>query len=530
MQQQNSGVILNSLRDILYVVFRHKLAIFLVFVLTAVIVTLVTFSLPQVYESSASVLVRIGRENLPGDPQVTQAMVNVNQDRTSEVKSEIAIITSVELADKVVDEVGEAWILGKRNAVPEGPKQIAELGDFPSDNIIKQIAGTASETAKGLLIALRLREPLTPRQEAVKKIQGGLLAEMQKQTNTIDVTFEHKIPAVAQFVLKRLMTYYYAKHVEVFAAQTHPQFFTDETKKLADKLAESEQTISDFKSQNNISQIDTQIEVLIGQIADLEGSIATTAAETKGLEAMVDNLKATLAARPKMHEVAYTSGMVNYAADTIKEKLIELRSEEKDLSNRFQDSYRPLEEIRENIKALEGQLQAEKEFRTETTTQLDRNYEGMEHTMLNESAQIAARHARHAEQTAELERLKGELALLNGRQVELARLTRDHQIAEKEYKEYREHLQRSTIAAAMDQSQISNVNEVQAASAPLDPVRPKKARNIGLGLLLGLFLGLCYAFLLEFLDDSLNTVEGAEKRLGVPVLAALSVDEYKQCT
>ena len=82
----------------------------------------------------------------------------------------------------------------------------------------------------------------------------------------------------------------------------------------------------------------------------------------------------------------------------------------------------------------------------------------------------------------------------------------------------------------MDQSKISNVNEIQAASKPIDPVRPKKARNIGLGLLLGLFLGLCYAFLLEFLDDSLNTVEAAEKRLGVPVLTALSVNEYKSCT
>ena len=67
-------------------------------------------------------------------------------------------------------------------------------------------------------------EIVTPRQEAVKRIEGSLMVEVQKQTNTIDVTFEHKYPVVAQHVLKRLMTYYYAKHVEVFSAQTHPQF------------------------------------------------------------------------------------------------------------------------------------------------------------------------------------------------------------------------------------------------------------------------------------------------------------------
>jgi len=126
--------------------------------------------------------------------------------------------------------------------------------------------------------------------------------------------------------------------------------------------------------------------------------------------------------------------------------------------------------------------------------------------------------------------LKAQLAELNAKQTELARLTRDHEIAEKEYKEYRDNWQRTSIAAAMDQNKMSNVNEIQPASKPIDPVRPKKARNIGLGILLGIFLGLSYAFLLEFLDDSLNTVEAAEKRLGVPVLAALSVNEYKSCT
>lgn len=525
--QQSNGVVLNSLRDILYVVFRHKLAIFLVFLLTAAAVTVVTFALPQVYASNASVLVRLGRENMPGDPQVQQAMVNVNQDRTSEVRSEIAIIKSEELAEKVVEEVGEAWILGKKSL---GPKDIAELGPWPADNVFKQVAATASEIAKETLITLRLRERLTTHQEALKRIQDGITADVEKQTNTIQVSLEHKFPKVAQYALSRLMTYYYAKHVEVFAAQTHPAFFEEETAKLEKKLTESEEAINEFKTANNISQIERQIDILLGRIADLDANIKNTAAETNGLEALVSNLNDSLSKRPKVHQVAFTTGMVNYASDKIKETLIQLRTQERDLSERFQDSYRPLQEVRAKIADLTKQLSEEKEYRTEYTSQLDQNYESLEHTMLNESSQIAARKARHEALQAELEGLKEELATLNSKEVELKRLERDHTIIEKDYKEYRDNLQRATIATALDTSKISNVSEVQAASAPLDPVRPKKARNIGLGLLLGIFLGLCFAFLLEFLDDSLNTIEAAEKRLGVPVLAALSVNEYKSCT
>ena len=311
MQQQSSGVVLNSLRDILYVVFRHKAAILIVFLLTAAAVTVVTFSLPQVYQSEATVMVRIGRENLPGDPQVRQAMVNVTQDRTPEVRSEISIMKSSELAEKIVDEVGEAWILGKKAL---GPKPIKELGEWPSESPMKAIAGTVSDTLKGLLVTLRLRESLSPHEEALLRVQDGITADVAKQTNSLAVAFEHKNPAVAQYVLQRLLSYYFAKHVEVFAAQTQPQFFADETDKLAKKLAESEDAISEFRTKNGVSQIDTQIETLIGRIADLEGDITSTDAETAGLEALVANLQGTLASRPKMRETSFTTGMTNAAA------------------------------------------------------------------------------------------------------------------------------------------------------------------------------------------------------------------------
>jgi len=522
----NSGIVLNSLRDILYVVFRHKWAIFVVFVLTAVAVTGVTFALPQVYLSEAKVLLRLGRENLPGDPKVQGAMVNVNQDRTAEVKSEITILQSADIAEKVLDEVGEAWILGKKEL---GPKDVEDFGPWPADSFIKSIAGTLSDTAKETLITLKLRERLTPRQEALKRIQASLSAVNPKQTNNIEVAFEHKNPNVAKGVLSRIMSYYYAKHVEVFRSDQDKNFLEGKTRDLNSRLTEAESNLEAFRATNNISQIDTQIEVLLGRIADLEGNIATTEAETKGLEALVTNLQGSLSKRSRMHETARTSGMVNYASDTIKEELIKLRKEEADLSNRYPDTHRPLVETRDKIRVMDELLKKEKEYRTEVTTQLDRNYEGLEHTVLNETSQIAARRARHVELTAEVERLRGQLVSLSAQQTELTRLERELDLVQREYTKSREKLEEAILSDALDLQNISNVSEVQPASDPIEPIRPKKARNIGLGLLLGLFLGLCYAFLLEFLDDSLNTVEGAEKALGKPVLAALSVDEYKSC-
>ncbi|HEX72538.1 MAG TPA: hypothetical protein ENN65_04420, partial [Candidatus Hydrogenedentes bacterium] len=108
--------------------------------------------------------------------------------------------------------------------------------------------------------------------------------------------------------------------------------------------------------------------------------------------------------------------------------------------------------------------------------------------------------------------------------------TRHKELAEAEYRQYRENREQARITAAMTMDNVSNVSVVQPASKPLLPVKPRKIRIISLGLLLGLFGGICLAFVCEYFDDSLNTTEAVEKRLGVQVLASISEKEFRACT
>ena len=51
------------------------------------------------------------------------------------------------------------------------------------------------------------------------------------------------------------------------------------------------------------------------------------------------------------------------------------------------------------------------------------------------------------------------------------------------------------------------------------PVRPKKMLTILLAALAGLFLGICFALLQDFMDDRVNTVDDARRLLpSLPVL------------
>ncbi len=524
--QSDSGMLLSSVRDVLYVIFRHKGKIAVFFVLTVAIVTLVTFLLPVVYQSDAQLLVRLGRENLPGDQSVPGTYVSVAQDRTSEVKSEIAILTSVDLARKIVDEVGEGWILDRRGMRREN----LGIPEPPAPGILKIVYRTCQDLVKEGLILLKLMDRLSPYEEAVRRVIKDTNVTYEKQTNIVSISYESKGGPLAQVILDKLMQFYLEKHVEVYTPQVSPQFFEEQVKKLEAELTQREAELDAYRNQYGISSIEAQKENLLAGIMKLSGELSDCTADTDGVEAQVKTLEAIVKSANRTQELSQTVGMPNYIADKLKERLADLREKEAEMSARYPDTHRPLMELREQIKLVQDALGKEPDVRTEITTGLNANREAWEHTWKNEKAQLEARKARQAKLAAEVEKHKADLAQIASREIEYKKLVRARDLAEDEYKKYREQLQRAQINAAMDIEKFSNVSVVQPASKPLAPVRPKKLRNVGLGILLGLFGGIFFAFVREYLDDTLNTTEAVEKRLGVPVLASVSEKEYRACT
>lgn len=55
------------------------------------------------------------------------------------------------------------------------------------------------------------------------------------------------------------------------------------------------------------------------------------------------------------------------------------------------------------------------------------------------------------------------------------------------------------------------------------PISPNPTLNIVIGALIGLFIGIGLAFLLEYLDNTVKTEQDIEKLLGLPVLGAITL-------
>ena len=101
---------------------------------------------------------------------------------------------------------------------------------------------------------------------------------------------------------------------------------------------------------------------------------------------------------------------------------------------------------------------------------------------------------------------------------DLARLTRLSTVNANIYTYLLQKHEEARIARA---STISNINIVDPAITPRIPVKPKKARNLLLGLIFGLALGLGLIFFLEYLDDSIKDGDEAKRVMGLPILAVI---------
>jgi len=186
-------------------------------------------------------------------------------------------------------------------------------------------------------------------------------------------------------------------------------------------------------------------------------------------------------------------------------------------------------ELREQIAQIEAALHQEEETHTQVETGLNVNYQTLELALQNKQAELQAEETRRDALSGTLERQKDALAALASRELEHERLLREKDLAEAEYREYRDNLQRARVSAALDIDKVSNVRVVQEPTLPLGPVRPNKLRNLALGVLAGVVGGIALGFAAQQLDDTLKTDTEVGRRLKLPVLASVSDGEFRSC-
>lgn len=508
MEMSQAHISKIAFREVLQAAFRYKWKMLVLFTAISGSIIAWVFLTPKIYQSEASIQVRPGREFVQRDRTSNDSPGSPGPNFRDLLLSEVSVISGRQLMENVVDVLGPEVVLGMpitASAKSPEAQEPAKINEGPPSSPNAEL-----------------------RNEAIRSIANNLV--VSSTGNTISLACTSQNPDTAQLILDTVLSEYLARHMEIHEAQSSLEFMRARLAELGGELEATEYALDVFRNSNKLAALEAEKQSLIEAISALGADVSNTHALEKSTEKQLVVLREAIRGRDERVEVSSISGAINPVSDFLRQKLFDLQFQERDLQALYPDTYRPLVELRKKIEDVEAALEKEPKTTHSTTIALNQSYRSLQTKIDTAQADLAGYRAMGESKEAELVNLRGKVNALSSHELTLSRLRRNVLTSEQEYLQYKDSLSRAEANAALDRARLSNVAVTQPATRPVVPIKPRKARNIALALILGLFGAVALGCFLDYTDDTFKSQSDVERFLGVPVLAIVSEKEFRSCT
>lgn len=309
----------------------------------------------------------------------------------------------------------------------------------------------------------------------------------------------------------------YYKELNRGGASSSKAFIKDELPQAQGKVRDARQAVRAFKERSGAVMIGNQTQVLLEQIAQLEGSASQNkvqaqeaAARTKVLEKMLKQYPETRRASSVMAQ--------NPVWQSIK---IELSKQQIELQKMLKDRTPEHPEVR----ALQAQIDETKKNLADagekvlnsTTESVNPIRDDLVQRYSSSQTDYTAAVSASSAIQATISALRNKLKVLPSDEATLAELEADEQAAQNTYTLLRQKFDEATIKER--EADISSIEVVSPVASR--PAEGKRLIKLVLALILSPMLCCGVAFLLHYLDVSVKTPAEAEQLLKLPVSAVV---------
>lgn len=249
--------------------------------------------------------------------------------------------------------------------------------------------------------------------------------------------------------------------------------------------------------------------------ADLQTQALNAKTELLSLESSIRSIKQRLAVEPEM--ISETKPVRNPEYDAIDREIGRLKADRAVALGKFQPESATIKDFDEQIASLEQAKVGKEPFVQETTKVPNTRVEGLRTKLgeleLSRSSQLVVVNSLKTSSTEKSARIDQFAPW----QVEQARIEREKDQSQKAYLDYNDKLRELDLTNEMV---VASAQVMESAAVPAGPVGPQRAQQVALSMVMGLLLGVGFAFLQEFLDDRVNTSDDIER---IASLATLGI-------
>src|SRR6202022_4302164 len=225
----------------------------------------------------------------------------------------------------------------------------------------------------------------TPGTQSDEKISRAVLAlekELEvrpiKLTNLISATYRASDPRRAVLVLNTLSSLYLEKHLAMHRVPGAFDFFHQQAEEHRTALAKSEARLEDFGHQEGVVSPTLTREITVRKLSDFEAASHETQAAIIETKRRTQTLQTQLASLSPRHTTQVRTLDNPQLMEHLKSTLLELELKRSALLTRFEPTYRPVQEVDQQIaQAREAIVAAEKAPLKDETTDRDPTYEAL---------------------------------------------------------------------------------------------------------------------------------------------------------
>lgn len=463
----------HQIKKFTYVLNKRRWWAILSFVAVLAAVTVFTKQKTPVYRATASLIIEHTPPRiLSGVKEVVELGSNNYWLSKEYFKTQVRIITSLDVAERVAAKLH----LG------EDPDF---LGISPGQTITEQ------ERRK------RLADKVPAR-----TLQARISVEPVRDSTVVEVSVDDSDPARAAELVNEVVFAYREQNIDYRRSVLREA--NVELRKMVDKYRDAKERadleVLEFERKHNVGSFETRLKGLQERIRMLNNKQGMLLLKKSELNAKRTRAK-QMRRSDDLFSIPLGEVLSSSFVSSLKDRLVALRDSRTAEAITYGEKHPRIRAIDGQIRMVETTLRTEVEARLAVVM-------GDFDEVVNTLRQVESL----------LTQAEGDLAEMGDLQVEYNALSERKTDATDVYDQVRNRFMETSLSA---QVETNNVRIQELARVPERPIRPDMRLSLAVGTLLGIFLGIGLAFLVEMLDNTVKGPLDAENLVGAPCLGII---------
>ncbi len=487
-----------GIRDYLFVVLKRKWLILSLVVVVTSLVTIQAFRAPSIYEGETTIRIE---QKAPNVLQTDKIVIQGTSDpkfwgtqlkllENPELARQVALTLDLQNNPAFFGGHTQGGVFTSLRRIFSSPRKSAPAPETSEGLKVVGLSQVSSEA----LTAEQLAK-LEPYEDA---IIGGEVIEPVQGTNLVKIKFIHSDPLIAQKVANTLAEVFVNNNLERASAHSTDaeDLLASEIAKLQTKIQHQQEVRFNY-AKNKDLPLDTKSggSVEASRLMTLSGQLLEAENERKNLQSQLG------AARREKDPFSIPDVNTSARVEKLRDKISELKQKRDSLLIVYTPEWPEVKKIDAQLQGLEADLV---KAPSEIVTSIQRRYE--------------AAAAREGLLRRSYEQQKSTSTEKTRNQIDLMAMT---QQLETDTQYLNTLLQRQRELQVSSGGKANDVSIATYSRLPKAPIGPQRLRNVIVAFLLSFCAGVGLAFLLDFLDDTLKSVDDVDRYLHLPALALI---------